>query len=469
MKTKAVPITWIRNAASRFDTSPYLAGGIEAKIILERSSLKTTPLRMLTQGGNEGIFNGPHFKRNFVKSPAFGVPFISTSTMLRASLDHLPLLLKKDAKSLKLSRLKLTEGTSLISCSGTVGNLAFVRPEMAGMWSSQDVLKVVPKPACVGSGYLYAFLHSKFGIPQILAGTYGAIIQHLEPEHISELPIPRLSEILEKEVHEKIIMSANLISESSKDQNDATALLFDSVGIKEITRSEWHQMGKDLSSSVMFPQVESFRALNHGNRFQQLKQRIIGSKDWKTLAKLTVQGTLRTGPRFKRIDGSGEHGIKLLGQRSLFQLAPKGRLIARSSLPNGVKMPEGAILIAAHGTFGETELYSRSRFIWGKWTDYVYSQDMLRVIADPSMILPGALYAFLRSEFAFRMLRSSSTGTNMQEYHYKVMPLLPIPYPDAGARTTIHNMIVSAHEKEQKGIQLEEDAIRLVDNAIEKA
>ncbi len=75
----------------------------------------------------------------------------------------------------------------MITCSGTIGRMTYVRPDMDGIWSSQDVLKVVPNPECIPPGYLYAFLSSRYGVPLVVSGTYGAIIQHIEPEHIADL------------------------------------------------------------------------------------------------------------------------------------------------------------------------------------------------------------------------------------------------------------------------------------------
>jgi type I restriction enzyme S subunit len=52
-------------------------------------------------------------------------------------------------------------------------------------------MRVVPDAEKIPPGYLYAYLSSKFGVPLVVGGTYGAIIQHIEPEHIANLPVPR--------------------------------------------------------------------------------------------------------------------------------------------------------------------------------------------------------------------------------------------------------------------------------------
>src|SRR5262249_54057446 len=153
--------------------------------ILEKIRFKKEPLRSLTAGHNGGIYNGPMFRRNYVESAEHGVPFLTSGSMLKADLSDLPFLRRRDAESHKLSFLRLTAGTTMISCSGTIGRMVYARPDMEGMWASQDILKVVPQTSRIPSGYLHAFLTGKFGVPLITSGTYGAIIQHIEPEHIA--------------------------------------------------------------------------------------------------------------------------------------------------------------------------------------------------------------------------------------------------------------------------------------------
>src|SRR5690606_19341075 len=76
--------------------------------------------------------------------------------------------------------------------------------EMAGFLSSQHLIKVIPNETKVNWGYLYAFLSSVYASSMIKSGTYGAIITHIEPHHISELPVPRFSYELEDEIGNKV-------------------------------------------------------------------------------------------------------------------------------------------------------------------------------------------------------------------------------------------------------------------------
>ena len=84
---------------------------------------------------------------------------------------------------------------TLISCSGfNAGRSAYVRPDMNGVWSSQDTIKVDPDPEEIKPGYLYAFLLSEFGEALVRGSVYGSAVKHIEPHHIAGLPVPRFSE-----------------------------------------------------------------------------------------------------------------------------------------------------------------------------------------------------------------------------------------------------------------------------------
>jgi type I restriction enzyme S subunit len=215
MKIKEVPSTWLEKEGRRLDCGPYLSGAIEAKVLLEQLPLEKEPLQQLTRGYKNGIYNGPQFARTYVNDPAYGVPFLSSSSMLLADLSMAPLLRRKDAESLKLNFLRIEPGMTLISCSGTIGRTTYARSEMDGLWSSQHTLKVVPDSSKILPGYLYAYLSSRFGFPLIVSGTYGAIIQHIEPHHIADLPVPRLSKDIETHIHSLVVRAATLRTKAS--------------------------------------------------------------------------------------------------------------------------------------------------------------------------------------------------------------------------------------------------------------
>lgn len=458
---KAVPSTWLENNGRRLDCGPYMLGAVEARELLKKHH--TEPLKELTSDQNGGIFNGPRFPRIYVDNPDYGVPFLGSTDILHADLTVTSLLSKKQVSG--TPALVLDEGWTLITCSGTVGRMAYARSDMKGMAGSQHFMRIAPDRNKIKPGYLYSYLCSRFGVPLVVSGTYGAIIQHIEPQHIADLPVPRLGTV-EDQAHELVQQAADLLVYYQANLKTATALYFESVGLSDISPYEWHSWGSDLGFATTAG-VQSLRALNFNPRFNRLCERI-KQGPWKPLGELCIKNTLKTGPRFKRIDSDPEFGFQLIGQKQIFWLRPEGRWIGKKFAPEGVLVPDGAILIAAHGTLGESELYCRAEFISGKYEQRAYSQDFLRVIANDKMIKPGALFAFIRSESAFRMLRSASTGSKLQEFHYTVTPSLPVPYPPEEIQEQCHRLVAKAYDAREKAIELEDQARALVEQAIEE-
>lgn len=146
--------SWMESNGRRLDSSPYLSGAFEAKVILEKLSAKKQALHEVTKGGLKGIFNGPRFSRNYVEDPEYGLPFLGSTDILAADLSNLPLLSKKQVAS--HPELLIYEGWTLITCSGTIGRMVYSRSDMTGMAGSQHFMRVVPDPDKILPGYLYA-------------------------------------------------------------------------------------------------------------------------------------------------------------------------------------------------------------------------------------------------------------------------------------------------------------------------
>ena len=234
MKQTVIRSTWMEGYGYRLDCSPYLGGALETKVLLEKLPLRKDDLHTLTAGFDGGIYNGPKFSRTWAESPEYGVPFVGSGDMQYADLSGLPLLSKKQANGRQLRHLELKPGMSLISCSGTIGKMVYARPDMAGIWSSQHIMKVVADPAKISSGYLYAYLSSKFGVPLIVSGTYGSIIQSLGPENIRNIPVPRLGDALEHEIHSLVEEAAELRTRATTRKQEAIGAFVKLCGLAEL-------------------------------------------------------------------------------------------------------------------------------------------------------------------------------------------------------------------------------------------
>ena len=468
--TLSNPVTsgWFQEQGLRLDASPYVSGALKVKKLLEQLP-ETVKLASLTTGYNGGIFNGPMFRRVYLTDPEHSVPFLGTKDMMAADLTGLPRLRKADAHSAALSYLELKPGMTLISCSGfNAGRRAYVRPDMGGIWSSQDTLKVQPAPEKIKPGYLYAFLLSRFGEAIVRGSVYGSAVKHIEPHHIMGLPVPRLGERVESEVHELIEQSAGLRARHQAELVAATKDFFDSNGLPELNELRWHQQDRDLGFDVASAGSTSLRALNFAPRARRLIEKL-ESVPGQPLGKICSGGHLGSGVRFKRVDSDPENGVQLVGQRQGFWLRPEGRWISAAHAPRGIFAEDETVMIAAQGTLGENEVFCRPILVTGAWLNYAYTQHFLRVVSGTPDISGAYLFAFFRSEAAFRVLRSLSVGGKQQDIHESLRAEIPVPIALPADRDRIAAMVRSAYQCRDRADILEDQALTLLTVTVEEA
>lgn len=458
-QVKAVPSSWLEHNGRRLDCGPYLSGAIEAKELL--SKFTTERLQDLTLD----IYHAGREGRLYVTAPEHGIPFMGSTDILHSDLSFLSLLSKKQVDG--NPKFTIREGWTLISRSGTIGRMTYAREEMDGIACSEHVMRVLPNIEKTKPGYIYAFLSGRFGVPLVVSGTYGSIIQSIEPHHIADLPIPRLGDI-ENQAHELIQQSADDLSESSRLMQAATTRLFDECGLQESDNHNYladnRRQGWTESSFNAF----SLRAFNYDPRSKELWN-AISSIRHERLGELVDRSNFEGHIVFKRIDAEPEHSLMLVGQRDAFQLRPDGRWISKKSIEGlGLQVPAGTTVIPCHGTFGESELYCRAALVTERSSQYAYSGDFYRCIPKDGAIASGYLYAFLRSRFAFRMIRAMSTGSKQQYQHPILMANMPIPRLDDGKEIEIAAMVDRAAYLRDRALDLEDQARALVERTIEE-
>ena len=459
-QVKTVPSRWIVNDGYRLDCGAYLSGVFETRELLQKFT--TEPLHSITSG----IFHAGRESRVWVDSADYGVPFLSNTDIHALDISRLPYMSKKQVRS--KSNLILREGWSLITRSGATGRMAYSRSDMDGKACSEHVMRVVPNEMKVKPGYIYAFLSSRFGIPIIVSGTYGSIIQRIEPQHLVDLPVPRLGTV-EQEAHDLVQQAAELRVEANSMVKEAAGQYLKAANIQDISPNYWlDNSGK--GSFVTPVSKTSLRAMNYIPLNAQLAIMIKERSDkWLPLIDVVEESTLRSVPHFKRVDSEHEFGVELIGQSECFSSRPSGRWISRKHLPNDKLLfpPDGTIMIAAQVCAGETDLFGRAQFITGKFLNYAYSHHFLRVIGNESVMPRGALFAFIMSEISYRIRKGFQTGSMQQDFHLGMMKSMPIPIIDYDAAKEIDTFVKYAYQKRDRAIDCEDQARSLVERAIE--
>ena len=464
MRTQIVQKSWLIEAGHRLDCSPFMSGAIEAKYIL-KSVKNVDELSHLTIGGKSGVYHAGRYKRIWVDDPKLGVPFMSSTNVLNSDIAGFTFISKKSLEENPL--LGIRENQILITRSGTIGRMRFSRKDMVGMALTEHVLRVDIDPSKAPEGYVYAFLNSKFGVPMVIAPTYGAIIQHIEPQHIFSLPVPRFSNSNERKIDNKIKQSTEMMELYQRKLDEASSLILKNSNLSSYCSFDWHQSGRDTGFSITsFNDSLSLRALNYNPRLDSLVDRL-KQNEFKILNEIVENGELRTGVRFKRIDASEGYGVKLVGQKQAFWQRPEGRSVSPAFTPPGVTVPDGTLLISAQGTLGERSIFCKPILVKGKWAEYAYTQHFLRIRSGLKNVPNEYLYAFFRTEVAYRCLWSMSMGSAQQDINLRMLRKLPIPILEPSGIRKVVKLVNEAFDLREEADVLELGAIGDVEKLIE--
>jgi type I restriction enzyme S subunit len=439
-----------------------MSGALEAREKLRQLNGPKDALHTLTSGHAGGIYNGPMFKRNFVQTLEHGVPFLSSGTMLRADLSNLPLLRRKDAESSRLSYLRLRAGTTLISCSGTIGRMSYVRPDMDGIWSSQDVLKIVPDTSKIPAGYLYAFLSCRYGVPLVVSGTYGAIIQHIEPEHVSSIEVPRFDASLEASIDERIQTAAKLRGSASKQLLEVSEEFDSHIPNLDLLQPPKLQISSILSSAAR----RRLDAQFHNPLAVQIRAEL-ASIPHATIAEwcddLFLPGI------FKRIHVSGpEFAAPYYTGYSLFwnEPEPKGYLSRATSLFEQVQLREGMVLVQA---FGQEGGLTGSPVWVGRHLEGATTTHMLVRLIVNRRDRAAYLFGFLNSRLAYKQISCLTFGGSIPHFDESGIGSVLVPRLSPEREAAIATRVLSAVSARDQALSLELEARVIVEQAISGA
>ncbi len=201
------------------------------------------------------------FKRIYVDK-INGIPFILPSQITEIYPKANKYISPETNVDIESTRVK--KGQVLLTRSGTIGVVSFVSKTLEGQSLSDDVIRIETSEY---AGYVYAFLKSRIGRLLIETNNYGAVISHIEPEHLNNVPIPNPSAILKQQIHDLIEQSFQLRDESNDLMDEAQAMLKEALQLPEIEELQVRAKRFDKKAGV----------LNYSVPLGELSSRLDGS------------------------------------------------------------------------------------------------------------------------------------------------------------------------------------------------
>lgn len=455
---RIVRSSWLEEGGRRLDCNPYMSGALEARDALLQLKSRKDMLEDVTLA----MFDSGRESRNWVDDPLYGVRYMGTSAIGLADLSTLPLISNKQVA--KNPKLLIKAGWSLITRSGTIGKMAYVRPDMVGLACSEDVLRVVPDATLIPPGYMYAYLSSKYGVPLVVAGTYGAIIQHIEPVHISSLPVPRFTLENENEIALLIDHAATARADAAFEIEAIKNELAETLGLPEHDLKQFRQ--QRFGFEVMSSTVKSsgrFEATYHDALVQEIERRI-EKQSFVTIPDVAI--VVKPG-MFKRIKVDGpEWGYGFITGSELFSIEPKPLYYVSPKTPNisDCVLSPYWILIQAFGQIGG--LIGRCFMTTPSLANCAATDLQIQLrFSNPSDA--GYVCAFLSTFAGYRLLARTPIGGSIPHIHPHDIESLRLPWPDEVYRHEIGNRMLAAWELRERAVILEDQARAKLEALIE--
>ncbi|MDE0460493.1 MAG: hypothetical protein OXI15_24675 [Chromatiales bacterium] len=407
------------------------------------------------------------FARNYVTDPAYGVPFLSSSSALHAELTYADLLRAQDANSARLAPLRIEEGMTLVVRSGTIGRMTYARPEMSGMWSSEHLLKVVPNPVLVRPGYLYAFLSGRFGIPLVVGETYGAIVQHIEPGHISDLPVPLAPDGIQDDAHRLVTEAAEMRTWASAELRAVIREIEEAAGLPplDIRYASARPDTSLVKASTLRGRMDG---LFHSNYHQQALAPIHRLPENRRATVGELASRVFWPPMFKRIRVEDpRYGAPFFGTAALMRADPDASylLSGRTSGFEDLFVDQTTVLVPAsgqlNGIIGHAVL-PHGAVVGGSVTHHA-----IRVFCRDEAVA-GYLVACLSSEYARRQLKARAYGSSIPSLDESRVAGVILPRLDKAHMDVLGRRAFAARTARHDAVYKEREARALVELWIER-
>ncbi len=458
MKVKSIPSSWVHKSDYRFDCNPYMSGAVEAREALEASSLKMEKLVDLVVNGGNGLVNPGRVKRTWVQGEKYGKKFLTSTDIQKFKSSGDRYISFRAIEENK--KLIIKQDWTLITRAGSIGRMAYARSEMDGLACTEDVLRVIPDQEKIPAGYLFSYLRSQFGVSLIVSSTYGAIIQHIEPHHLEDLPVPRLGQVLESKIDSLVKSACRKRSEANEILDELTRKVEELIGVTEfLARSE-----SSFSVNVVrFPtdgrRLDAFHHAGYVREGVDSLQH--GFCEAKEIA------TLLRPPLMKRQRVS-EGGLEFLGGGDLHTLEQEGsaRISTGTRSLDQYIVREGMVLFQCvgqrYGIFGRPILANRR--LYGK----AVTEAVMRIIPNDEKDA-GYISVYLDSDVGRRNALAWSAGTSIPVLQEVGAKKIRIYWPDQEVRWDISEHAEKAWELRCQATDHDEEAISLVEEAINKS
>lgn len=459
LQWSSVSIAEVVETSTRFDASVYGAEGKRVRSLLNTLPWPLKPLN--GAGGIAEIFHRPRFKRIFMNYSQ--LPIFQPSQI--TDLKPTPHLYISDKTDTNVEALKVKKGQILLTCSGTVGITTYVSNSYDGCVFSHDLLRIDVKDN-EDAGYIYTFLKSEIGRALIQTNNYGAVIQHIEPEHLERVYIPYPDKEIRLEIGAAIERSFALRDEANDLIDSATHMLVSSLNLPPISDFLQTDNEIDAHSVAVHGLQNRFEASYHHTMISSINEHL--SKYARELVRLDdsrISEKIFIPGRFKRVYVEKDYGVVFFGGKQIYELDPSGKkylslLHHGDRIKEQLTLKENTILVTCSGTIGKVQFTPKH------WEGWAANQHVLRVTAKSDEVA-GYVYIWLQSPYGEALIKRNIYGAVVDELDANQMASVPIPLlEDSRTQNEINSLALRANQLRYQAYELEQKAIRVFNDRV---
>lgn len=454
----SVSIAQMVNNGHRYDASAY---NIEAMNALRK--VKRNKHGFVYLLSDDGLIDNAYYPGRYKRiynENGTGEPFYLPSQLEEIYPKPAKYISPLTAVSLQNDRIKAN--TLLLSRSGTIGKCTISSKTTIDKLFSDDVIRVSFKDN-TDLGYVYAFLNTETGLLILQSNNYGAVIDHIEPEHLANVPIPNAPKELKKSIHNLIVESYGLRDKSNDLIDEAQELFYKELQLPDI----------NTIKGVNYAENKGFQ--NYAVKASQLNGRLDGSyhipvveeiikaislnaAEVTTLSDPRISSDIILPGRFKRIYVDKEHGVPFFGGKQLLSLNPTN-VKYLSLAHHGDRIEDQLLLeknmcaVTCSGTIGKVMIVPEH---WEGWT---LNQHVMR-IKPATEFMAGYIFAWLDSPYAKPLIVRNTYGAVVDEIDDNQLSSVAIPLlKDKSVQQKINDLVLEANELRYQAYLKEQEAI----------
>lgn len=470
VETNDIPLKWCSVSlfdvifrGKRLEASVFDVEAKQARQIIKNSKFPST-----TIGGENGLttsYTCARFKRIWLEHSDFPIYQPSTIVDIKPKPDGYISHLTKT----NIENLRVKKGQILMTCSGTIGKVSYVSDTLKNKIFSHDLLRINCKNT-VDQGYVYTYLKSKVGNKILLTNSYGAVITHIEPEHLATIPIPDAPREIKERIHNLIVESFKLRDESNELIDQATALLIDELKLPSISEFKQNNIKNSANVNAFNVKLSNLAGRVDASYHLPIVDAIVNhlrkyAEEVTTVGGERISSDIILPGRFKRVYVDEGFGRVFIGGKQLWELDPTNKKYLSLThhgdrISKQLELHENMTLITCSGTIGKVALVGKH---WENWTA---NQHIIRVV-PADLNIAGYLNIFLSSDYGNVLIRRFTYGSVVDEIDNNHVSQIAIPLlKNKDVQKQINDFALEANQKRYKAYKLEQQALDIMDNEV---